>query len=74
MCCDLKEQCVTDKASGGSVLQIIVLSEQGHDLGEDGLAHQLALMVFGHDAWTHLQLLAHLPMETQQGVQVTEHV
>ena len=40
-----------------------MLSKQGHDLGEDGLAHQLALVVFGHDAWTHLQLLAHLPTE-----------
>lgn len=50
----------TDQASGCSVLQVVVLSEQRHDLGEDGFTHQLSFLVFGHDTWSHLDLLTHL--------------
>lgn len=50
----------TDEATGGSVLQVIVLSEQRHDLGEDGFTHQLSFMVFGHDTRSHLDLLTNL--------------
>lgn len=51
---------LTDEASRGSVLQIIVLCKQGDNLGEDGFAHQLPVLVFGHDARPHLDLLTHL--------------
>lgn len=51
---------LTDEAPGGGVLQVVVLGEQRHDLGEDGLAHQLSLLVFGHDSRPHLDLLPHL--------------
>lgn len=37
-----------------------MLGEQRHDLGEDGFAHQLSFLVFGHDAGSHLDLLTHL--------------
>lgn len=50
----------TDKASGCSILQVVVLSKQRDDLGEDGFAHQLSLVVFGHDTGPHLDLLTHL--------------
>lgn len=51
---------LTDEATGGSVLQVIVLGKQGDNLGEDGFAHQLPVLVFGHDAGPHLDLLTHL--------------
>lgn len=54
------ERALTDEATGGSVLQVVVLGEQGDDLGEDGFAHQLAVLVFGHNAGPHLDLLTHL--------------
>lgn len=50
----------TNKASRRGVLQVVVLSEQRDDLGEDGFTHQLAFVIFGHDAWSHLNLLTHL--------------
>ncbi len=56
----------TDKASRCSVLQVVVFSKQRHDLGEDGFAHQLSVLVFGHDTWPHLELLTHLEV-TQRG-------
>lgn len=51
---------LTYQASGRGVLQVIVFSEQRHNLGEDGFAHQLSFLVFGDDARPHLDLLAHL--------------
>lgn len=51
---------LTNQATGGSVLQVVVLSEQGDNLGENGFAHQLPVLVFGHDTGPHLDLLTHL--------------
>lgn len=56
----------TDEASGCSVLQVVVLGKQRDDLGEDGFAHQLSFVVFGHDTRPHLDLLTHLEV-TQSG-------
>lgn len=61
------ERGLTDEASRCSVLQVVVLGEQGDDLGEDGFAHQLSFLVFGHDTWPHLDLLTHLRSHTQRG-------
>lgn len=63
---------LTDEATGGSVLQVIVLSKQGDNLGEDGFAHQLPILVFGHDAGPHLDLLTHL--RSHSGTRAHLHV
>lgn len=67
---------LTDEASGSSVLQIVVLGEQRDDLWEDGFAHQLSLLVFGHNTWPHLDLLTHLDTQRkaeQSKAFVTSH-
>lgn len=45
-----------------------MLSEQRDDLGEDGFAHELPLVVLGNNARPHLQLLAHLHGPEETGV------
>lgn len=51
---------LTNEATRGSILQVIVLRKQGDDFGEDGFAHQFPLLVFGDDARPHLDLLTNL--------------
>lgn len=57
----------TDEATGGCVLEIIVLRKQGHNLGEDRFAHQLSILVFGHNAGPHLDLLTNLRSYSRTG-------
>ena len=63
----------TDKASRCCVLQVVVFSEQWHDLGEDGFAHQFSFLVFGHDTRPHLDLLTHLKLQKGGGRFRREH-
>lgn len=61
---------LTYQASGRGVLQVVVFSEQRHDLGEDGFAHQLSFLVFGDDSRPHLDLLADLQLQQETGSEV----
>lgn len=57
---------LTDEATWGSVLQVIVLRKQGDNFGEDGFAHQLPLLVFGNNSRSHLNLLTNLMSHSRE--------
>mmetsp|Transcript_8881 Transcript_8881/g.25337 ORF Transcript_8881/g.25337 Transcript_8881/m.25337 type:complete len:465 (-) Transcript_8881:10-1404(-) len=49
-----------NQSSRNGVLELVVLREEGHNPGEDGVALDLALRVLAHDSWPHLNFLTHL--------------
>lgn len=50
----------TDKAARCSILEVIVLSEQRDNLGENWFAHELPFVVLGNDTGSDFDLLSHL--------------
>lgn len=50
----------TNETSGNGELEVVVLGEQRHHPGVDGLRLDLALLVLGDDTWPDLDLVAEL--------------